>query len=123
MSSEGNSGEVEELRLRDPRPIQLVVRTRPRMIAFFRAKPRTAYKPTPAQVRARMEFGLAARRARGRRFTGLLPPAAEEVARELKGRSFGGRPREPVWLRVLRRWVEGPTAVHPKPEALKPPVA
>ena len=119
MSSEDSSEEVEELRLRDPRPIQLVVRTRPRMIAFFRAKPRTAYEPTPAQIRARIEFGLAATRARGRRFTGLLPPAAEEV-RALRGRSFGGRPREPVWLRVLRRWVEGSTAVTPKPEALKP---
>lgn len=103
----------------DPRPIQLVVRSKPRTVVFFRAKPRTAYEPTPAQIRARMEFGLAARRARGRRFTGLLPPAAEEV-RALRGRSFGGRPREPVWLRVLRRWVEGSTAVGSRPEALKP---
>jgi hypothetical protein len=123
MSSEDSSGEVEELRLQDPRPIQLVVRTRPRRIAFFRAKPRTAYKPTPAQIKARIEFGLVARRARGRRFTGPLPPAAEEVARELRGRSFGGKPREPVWFRVLRRWVEGPTAVGPRPEALKPSTA
>jgi hypothetical protein len=122
MSSEASSGEVEELRLQDPRPIQLVVRTRPRTVAFFRAKPRTAYKPTPAQVKARIEFGLAARRARGRRFTGPLPPAAEEV-RALRGRSFGGRPREPVWLRVLRAWSEGPTAVTPRLEALKPQTA
>jgi hypothetical protein len=123
MSSEASSGEVEELRLRDPRPIQLVFRAKPREIAFFRAKPRTAYDPTPAQVRARIEFGLAARSARGRRFKGPLPPAAEEVRRALKGRSFGGRPREPVWLRVLRRWVEGSTAVGTKPEALKPSTA
>jgi hypothetical protein len=119
MSSEDSSEEVEGYRLLDPRPIQLVVRSKPRTVVFFRAKPRTAYEPTPAQIRARMEFGLAARRARGRRFTGLLPPAAEEV-RALRGRSFGGRPREPVWLRVLRRWVEGPTAVGSRPEALKP---
>jgi hypothetical protein len=117
--SSGDSSEVEELRLKDPRPIQLVVRTRPRVTVFFRAKPRTAYEPTPAQIRARIEFGLAARRARGRRFTGLLPPAAEEVARALKGRSFGGKPREPLWLKILRRWVEGATAVGPKPETLK----
>jgi hypothetical protein len=122
MSSEDSSGEVEGYRLLDPRPIQFVVRSKPRKVAFFRAKPRTAYEPTPAQVRARVEFGLAARRARGRRFTGLLPPAAEEV-RALKGRRFGGRPREPVWLRVLRRWTEGHTAVVSKPEALKPPIA
>jgi hypothetical protein len=120
MSSEDSSGEVEGYRLLDPRPIQFVVRSKPRKVAFFRAKPRTAYEPTPAQVRARVEFGLAARRARGRRFTGLLPPAAEEV-RVLRGRRFGGRPKEPVWLRVLRGWVEGPTAVAPRPEALKPP--
>jgi hypothetical protein len=122
MSSEDSSGEVEEYRLLDSRPIQFVVRTKPRTVAFFRAKPRTAYEPTPAQVRARVEFGLAARRARGRRFTGLLPPAAEEV-RGLRGRRFGGRPREPVWLRVLRGWAGGPTAVAPEPEALKPPIA
>jgi hypothetical protein len=122
MSSEASSEEVEDFRLLDPRPIQLVVRSKPRTTVFFRAKPRTAYEPTPAQVRARVEFGLAAGRARGRRFTGLLPPAAEEV-RGLKGRSFGGRPREPIWLRVLRRWVEGSTAVVPEPEALKPPSA
>jgi hypothetical protein len=123
MSSEDSSREVEEYRLLDPRPIQFVVRSKPRTVAFFRAKPRTAYEPTPAQVRARVEFGLAARRARGRRFTGLLPPAAEEVERELKGRSFGGRPREPAWLRVLRGWAGGSTAVAPKPEALKPSIA
>jgi hypothetical protein len=123
MSSEARSEEVEELRLMDPRPIQLVVRTRPRTVVFFRAKPRTAYKPTTPQLLARYAFGMAARRARGRRFTGLLPPAAEEVARSLKGMSFGGKPREPLWLKILRRWVEGPTAVVPRPEALKPPTA
>jgi hypothetical protein len=122
-SLEDRSEEVERLRLEDPRPIQLVVRRKPRTVVFFRAKPRTAYDPTTPQLLARYAFGAVARRARGRRFTGLLPPAAEEVARELRGRSFGGRPREPVWLGVLRAWVEGPTAVGSKPETLKPPTA
>jgi hypothetical protein len=91
---------------------------------FFRAKPRTAYEPTTPQLMARYAFGLAARRARGRRFTGLLPPAAEEV-RALRGMSFGGRPREPEWFKILRLWSEGlgVTAVGPRPEALKPPTA
>jgi hypothetical protein len=118
-SLEGRSGEVERLRLEDPRPIQLVVRTKPRTIVFFRAKPKTAYEPTTPQLLARYAFGVATRRARGRKFTGPLPPAAEEVRRSLKGVSFGGRPREPVWLRILKAWVEEPTAVTPKPEALK----
>jgi hypothetical protein len=115
--------EAERLRLEDPRPIQLVVRRKPRTVVFFRAKPRTAYEPTTPQLLARYAFGTAARRARGRKFTGTLPPAAEEVERALKGASFGGRRREPLWLRILRRWVEGSTAVSPEPEALKPPTA
>jgi len=95
---------VLEEYLRDPRPIQLVFRRRPRPVAYLRAKPYTAYRPTEAQLRARLAFGEVARRARGRRLV-RLPPAAEEVARELSGRSFGGTPREPKWLSVLRGWV------------------
>jgi hypothetical protein len=93
--------------LRDDKPFQLVVRTRPRRVVFFRAKPVTAYEPTPAQIRARVAFGEAARRARGTKIApGQLPPAALAVREELSGRSFGRVPRKPKWLRVLERLAE-----------------
>ena len=98
--------ELLEEYLRDPRPFQLVVRRRPRLVVYFRLKPRTAYRPTPAQARARVAFGKAARKAGGIRYAGKgygLPPAARLVKRELGGRSFGGRPRRPRWLAVLEK--------------------
>jgi hypothetical protein len=93
--------------LRDDKPFQLVVRTKPRRVVFFRAKPVTAYEPTPAQIRARVAFGEAAKRARGRRIApGQLPPAALAVREELSGRSFGRVVKKPKWLRVLERLSE-----------------
>jgi hypothetical protein len=93
---------VERYYLEDERPFQLVVRTRPRRVVFFRAKPVTAYEPTPAQLLARIAFGEAARSARGKRMLpGQLPPAAIAVKEAMSGRSFGGRPRRPKWLRIL----------------------
>jgi hypothetical protein len=71
-------------------------------VVFFRAKPATAYEPTPAQMRARIAFGEAARKARGlKALPGQLPPAAMLVKEELSGRSFGAAPRRPKWLRIL----------------------
>jgi hypothetical protein len=81
-----------------------VVRTKPRRVAFFRAKPVTAYEPTPAQMRARIAFGEAARKARGlKALPGQLPPAAMLVKEEMSGRSFGGEPKRPKWLKILER--------------------
>jgi len=103
--------ELLEEYLRDPRPFQLVVRRKPRLVVYFRLKPRTTYKPTPAQVRTRIAFAMAARKAKGIRYAGRgygLPPAAELVRREMTGRSFGGKPRRPRWLIVLEKMFKTP---------------
>jgi hypothetical protein len=106
-SGRPSGSEVERYYLEDDRPFQLVVRTKPRRVVFFRAKPITAYEPTPAQIRARIAFGEAARRARGMKMVpGQLPPAAIAVKEAMSGRSFGGEPRRPKWLRVLERLAE-----------------
>jgi len=108
MPSGSNSGDLGELEyyLSDPRPIQLVVRRKPRQVVFLRRKPITAYTPTEAQMRARAAFGQAARSARGLKMVpGMLPPAAQLVRKSLAGRGFGARPREPGWLKVLEAWV------------------
>jgi len=109
-SSESGSeerSEVERHYLEDDKPFQLVVRSKPRRVVFFRAKPITAYEPTPAQIRARIAFGMAARRARGKRILpGQLPPAAIAVREEMSGRSFGGEPRKPKWLKILELLAE-----------------
>jgi hypothetical protein len=100
-SSEAAS-EFEKHYLEDDKPFQLVVRSKPRRVVFFRAKPITAYEPTPAQIRARIAFGEAAKRAKGVKITpGQLPPAAIVVKEELSGRSFGGELKKPKWLRIL----------------------
>jgi hypothetical protein len=39
--------------------------------------------------------------ARGMKFTGMLPPAAELVRMYLKGRRFSESLRKPKWLKVL----------------------
>jgi hypothetical protein len=96
-----------EYYLRDDRPFQLVVRTRPRRVVFFRSKPITAYTPTEAQLKARTAFAEVARRAKGRRFVGMLPPAAEVVRTELRGRKFTTEFRPPKWLKLLEMLVRG----------------
>jgi hypothetical protein len=98
------SSEAAEYTL-DEKPFQLVVRRRPRLVAYFRAKPRTAYHPTPAQVASRIAFAEAAKRARGMKLVGL-PPAAVLVRESMRGAYYGGSPREPKWLRILRRLAE-----------------
>jgi len=95
------AGSEEGVYAGDEKPFQLVVRRRPRPVVFFRAKPWTAYQPTPAQAATRIAFAEAAKRARGMKLMGL-PPAAVLVRESMKGKYYGGRPREPKWLRILR---------------------
>jgi len=99
MSSEKQS--EYEYYLTDSKPFQLVVRSRPRRVVFFRAKPVTAYEPTTPQLMVRVAFGEVARRARGMRFVGILPPAAELVRNYMKGVKFSESSRKPKWLKVL----------------------
>jgi len=96
--------EVEDYYLRDDRPIQLVFRQKPRPLVYFRAKPRTAYDPTVNQIRSRLRFAELARKARGRRFTGELPPAAEMV-KQMKGERFGRTERPRKWEIILAEYL------------------
>ena len=96
--------ELEEWYLEDDKPIQLVFRQKPRPITFLRAKPRTAYDPTVNQIRARLRFAELARKARGRKFTGELPPAAEMV-KQMKGERFGRTERPRKWEVILAEYL------------------
>ena len=91
---------VEEFYLRDDRPIQLVFRQRPRPLVYLRAKPRTAYDPTIPQIKSRLRFAELAKKAKGKKFTGELPPAAEMV-RQMKGERFGRTERLRKWELIL----------------------
>ncbi len=55
------------------------------------------YEPTPNQLRARIAFAMAAKKAKGRKKTGNLPPAAEIVAEEMRNLRFGETPRLKKW--------------------------
>ena len=98
--------EIEQEYLVDDRPISLVHRKKPREIFYFRAKPRTAYRPTEPQIRARLRFAELASRARGRKFkvdgkfVADLPPAAEMVKR-MRGESFGKTIKSKKWEIIL----------------------
>jgi len=92
--------EIESEYLIDDRPISLVHRKKPREIFYFRAKPRTAYRPTTPQIKARLRFAELASMAKGRRFTGNLPPAAEMVKR-MKGERFGETIKPKKWEVIL----------------------
>jgi len=96
--------ELEDYYLRDDRPIQLVFRQKPRPIAFLRAKPRTAYEPTVNQVKSRLRFAELAKKAKGRKFTGELPPAAEMV-KQMKGERFGRTERPRKWEVILAEYL------------------
>ena len=97
---------IEPEYLYDDKPIQLVFRTKPRPIAFYRAKPRTAYNPTIPQIKARLRFAELAKRAKGKKFkvdgefTSDLPPAAEMVKR-MKGEKFGETVKVKKWELIL----------------------
>ena len=98
--------EIEQEYLVDDRPISLVHRKKPREIFYFRAKPRTAYRPTEPQIRARLRFAELASKARGRKFkvdgkfVADLPPAAEMVKR-MRGESFGRTAKPKKWEAIL----------------------
>ena len=98
--------EIEQEYLVDDRPISLVHRKKPREIFYFRAKPRTAYRPTEPQIRARLRFAELASKARGRKFkvdgkfVADLPPAAEMVKR-MRGESFGKTIKSKKWEIIL----------------------
>jgi hypothetical protein len=92
--------ELEDYYLLDDKPIQLVFRQKPRPLIYFRAKPRTAYEPTVNQIKARLRFAELAKKARGKKFTGELPPAAEMV-KQMKGERFGRTERPKKWEIIL----------------------
>ncbi|MCD6131263.1 MAG: hypothetical protein J7J61_04065 [Candidatus Hydrothermae bacterium] len=96
--------ELEDYYLRDDKPIQLVFRQKPRPLVFLRAKPKTAYDPTVNQIRSRLRFAELARKARGRKFTGELPPAAEMV-KQMKGERFGQTERPRKWEVILAEYL------------------
>lgn len=80
----------------------LVVREKPRRRVYVRSMPETAFKPTPAQIQARIAFGEAARLAKGLKMTGSMPPAAEMVKKVMAGLKFKpSKRREPKWVKVL----------------------
>lgn len=97
---------IEPEYLYDDKPIQLVFRTKPRPIAFYRAKPRTAYNPTIPQIKARLRFAELARKAKGKKFkvdgkfTSDLPPAAEMV-KQMRGERFGKTLKAKKWELIL----------------------
>jgi len=106
LKKELEEGELKYY-LEDPRPIQLVVRTKPKLTAFFRRKPITSYVPSEAQIRVRIAFGEAAKKAKGIKYVGLgvKPPASEYVREALKGRVFSKEYRPPKWLKILEKLV------------------
>jgi len=73
-------------------------------LVFLRAKPKTAYDPTVNQIRSRLRFAELARKARGRKFTGELPPAAEMV-KQMKGERFGRTERPRKWEVILAEYL------------------
>lgn len=96
--------ELEDYYLIDDKPIQLVFRQKPRPLMYFRAKPRTAYDPTVNQIKSRLRFAELARKARGKKFTGELPPAAEMV-RQMKGERFGRTEKLRKWEIILAEYL------------------
>ena len=102
---------IEREYFEDDKPIQLVFRTKPRPIIYLRAKPKTAYRPTPAQIRARLRFGELAKKAKGKKFkvngefVSDLPPAAEMV-KAMRGERFGETVKPKKWQMILLRTIE-----------------
>ncbi len=99
---------IEEEYLKDPKPIVLVRRNKPRKIFYFRAKPITAYRPTYKQLLTRIKFGEVAKKAKGMKMTGDLPPAAEIVKKELSGVKYSGPSEEKPkkWQLILAAFMK-----------------
>lgn len=103
---------VEPEYFKDDKMIVLVSRTKPWPATFFRAKPKTAYRPTIPQIRVRLRFAEMAKRAKGRKFKAdgkfasnlpsatNLPPAALEV-KKMKGEQFGRSIKPKKWEIIL----------------------
>ena len=68
---------------------------------YFRAVPETAEFPTINQAITRINFGEAAKKAKGKKFNGHLPPAAEIVKKELKGKLVGRTIKLKKWEKLL----------------------
>lgn len=81
--------------------ISIVNRKKPREVLYLRAVPDTAYNPTVPQILARLKFAELASKARGKKFIGELPPAAEEV-RKMSGERFGKTVKQKKWERILK---------------------
>lgn len=68
---------------------------------YLRAMPYTAEHPTENQIKARIKFAEIAKKAKGKKFTGGLPPAAELIKREMKGQYFGRTRKLKKWQKIL----------------------
>jgi hypothetical protein len=93
-----SSNQSYEEYVEDEKPFQIVFRKGKK--SYIRAKPYTAYKPTEAQIRARIAFSEAAKQAKGMKVS-LLPPAALAVKANMEKKDFGGKAKEPKWLKLL----------------------
>ena len=69
--------------------------------SYFRAEPITAKYPTKGQIMSRIRFGEIAKKAKGKKFKGRLPPAAELVKREMSGEKFARKRRLKKWELIL----------------------
>ena len=69
--------------------------------SYFRAEPITAKYPTKGQIMSRIRFGEIAKKAKGKKFKGDLPPAAEIVKREMSGAKFARKRRLKKWELIL----------------------
>ncbi len=84
--------------------IQIVFRRKPYPTVFLRAMPCTARNPTTNQIKARVAFGEAAKKAKGVRYKGKkvdIPPAAQAVKESMKGKRFGRTEKLPKWATIL----------------------
>ena len=68
---------------------------------YLRAMPETAENPTVYQAMTRINLGEVAKKAKGKKFTGFLPPAAEIVKRELKGKKVGRTIKLKKWEKLV----------------------
>ena len=68
---------------------------------YWRAMPETAENPTVYQAMTRVNFGEVAKKAKGKKSTSSLPPAAEIVKRELKGKKVGRTIKLKKWEKLV----------------------
>lgn len=88
----------------------------PKEKVVLRSARKNIEEPSEAQLETRARFGEAAAAARGRRFDGEVPPAAEAVREQLKGQTVPEAMKRPqrlkVWeqelLALLRKMVGRP---------------